>query len=236
MEKMRTTEEPKIANVDSPMHDTVETHPAYGQIGASRVSGAAYLYGSDFSHQHYIKIEIRRSQLHRGLSNDRPFGREELIEVSLSEAQWATFVSSLNCGMGVQCTIDHFNGKTMPGLPSPKDRHQQIKAEADERLAKAMSDLKDLDAAIKDSKLSGKAQKDLCQRIEFIRRNLSDNIQFVADQFEEHIETVTEHAKIEIGAYITQSLARAGLNALTGQSPISLPALTAPPQDALSDP
>ncbi|KKL96942.1 hypothetical protein LCGC14_1839510, partial [marine sediment metagenome] len=98
------SQEPTIeVTKDDPINDTVERHPAYAQIGAMRVSGShgAYLYGSDFRHQHYIMIQIHDSVLHRSLSGDRAHSGKRLIEVALSEAQWATFVSSLNQGSGV---------------------------------------------------------------------------------------------------------------------------------------
>ena len=39
-----------------------ESHPAFGQIAASRVSSTpgVSLYGSDFDHQRYMTISIRR--------------------------------------------------------------------------------------------------------------------------------------------------------------------------------
>lgn len=51
------------------------THPAFAQIGASRVSGSVNLYGSEFNHQHFITISIHRSELNRSLSRDWPFAR-----------------------------------------------------------------------------------------------------------------------------------------------------------------
>jgi len=44
-----------------------ERHPAYAQISAARVSGTAYLYGSDFVHHHYVTLKIARSERVRDL-------------------------------------------------------------------------------------------------------------------------------------------------------------------------
>jgi hypothetical protein len=99
-------QDPTIEKVDSPISDSVEKHPAYAQIGASRVSGGTYLYGSNFAHQHYVTISITKSELNRSLSRDWASGGEEYIEVALSEAQWASFVSTLNSGTGIQCTLN----------------------------------------------------------------------------------------------------------------------------------
>lgn len=216
-------EEPKIEKDDSPVHETVETHPAYAQIGASRVTGRAYLYGSDFEHHNYITISIHRSELHRGLSMDWPHGREEYIEVMLSEAQWAAFVSSMNVGSGVQCTLNHLHGKGIPQLAHPPRRHAQFKSEAKGRLEAAMAELATLRQKITNSKLSGVAKEELLRHLEFARRDFGDNLEFVAKQFGEHMETVTEHAKTEVNAYIVGTITRTGLAALQGHKPIALP-------------
>jgi hypothetical protein len=58
-----------------------------------------------------------------------------------------------------------------------------------------------------------------------MERGVGSSLKFVADQFARHVETVTEHAKIEINAYAEQTLRRTGLAALQSgaSSPISLP-------------
>jgi hypothetical protein len=96
---------------------TAYTHPAFGQISASRVTGSTTLFGSDFLHQHYVTIKVNRAELNRDLSRDWHFQREEIVEVALSEAQWATFVSSMNVGAGSQCTIQRVQGEQMPSIP-----------------------------------------------------------------------------------------------------------------------
>lgn len=100
--------------------EEIITHPAFAQISASRVSGGTYLYGSDFQHHNYVTISIKLSESHqrKGSGRDWAFGREEILEVALSEAQWATFVSTMNVGDGVQCTLSRKNGSFVPGLAS----------------------------------------------------------------------------------------------------------------------
>src|SRR3546814_2680674 len=51
---------------------TTTTHPAFAQISASRVTGLANLYGSDFAHQSYVRIRVNPSEMHRSLANDWP--------------------------------------------------------------------------------------------------------------------------------------------------------------------
>ena len=62
---MIATEEPKATPVEGPggTQETKLTHPAFGQVSASRVNGRTNLYGSDFSHNSYISLEIKRSEI-----------------------------------------------------------------------------------------------------------------------------------------------------------------------------
>lgn len=220
-EKMSPTA-PTVEKVDSPVSDSVERHPAYAQIGASRVSGSANLYGSDFEHQHYVTITIRRSELHRGLSNDMEFARDELIEVALSEAQWATFVSTLNSGMGTQCTLLHVDRVPVHRIAVKTDRREQIKAEANENLAEIVRDLKALQEEI-----GGRARKTIMRDLVsgvIAQFGSHSGIAFIAKQFAEHIEKTVERGKIEVNAYIERRIHSAGLTAIAGEkSPISLP-------------
>ena len=210
---------PTVVRRDEAVVDTTEKHPAYGQISAGRVSGKTYLYGSDFSHQHFIRIEIRRSELNRSLSRDWASGRDELIEVWLSEAQWATFVSSLNVGMGVQCTLKYIQGQPeIPGLPRPVRRAVQFAGELKKQFADALGFLGQLKERLK----SGKAGKEAVTLVERAEMEITSGAPWVAQSFEEHVEEVTEAAKTEVNAYIQGTIARAGLEALGGKPPLAL--------------
>ena len=211
---------------DDVLNDTVERHPAYTQIGAHRVSGGAYLYGSDFRHQHYITIQIHESELHRQLSGDRAHPRGRLIEVALSEAQWATFVSSLGQGSGVQCTLGFTpEAGLVPPIAQPKDRKLQFSQEMTERFDMATQALVDLAALIDESPLSGKKKDALKRQLQVAERNLAPNMDFVASRFDEHMERTVEKAKSEVNAYAQHTLgdlAKMALKGGAGSEPLLL--------------
>ena len=72
-------------------------------------------------------------------------GGRRIIEVAMSEAQWATFVSSLNQGSGVQCTLDYsMQDGSIPAIAAPKDRRTQFSQELQERFAIAQGALTNL--------------------------------------------------------------------------------------------
>ena len=214
-------ESPGNMGTDSKRYD----HPAFGQIAASRVQGDSTLYGSDFLHHAYITITIRRSQLCRDLSRDWHFGGEELIDVALSEAQWATFVSSLNVGQGVPCTIQHHDRKPIPTIPLRRNED----VVQDELAATVKQVAMDLDAAITDiegiigESVSAKKREAILVRLRAAHRQVDDHLPFAAESFERHMEKTVEKAKVEVNAYAEHLIVRAGLTALgVPSSPLQL--------------
>lgn len=195
--------------------ETTAEHPAYGMIGASRVSGGTMLFGSDFQHNAFVRITLRKANVRRDLSTDWPHASKELFEVDMSEAQWAEFVSAMNVGFGVQCTIRHLQGEFMPGIPYPEKRMDQFRAELAEDLSDSLEALDDLTAAIRELKLSEKQKAELRKRVDKSRSRLTSSVPFVAKRFAEHVETTVSKARIEINAHATHTIMRTGLAALT---------------------
>lgn len=195
--------------------ETKESHPCFAQISASRVSGQNVLYGSDFVHHNYIRISIRRSELHRDLNHDWRNAREEYIAVDMSEAQWATFISTMNVGEGTPCTLAHKDGKPIPQLNAPKNRQDQFQQELVKRFDRMKEHAKKLRASIEESKQSEKAKKELLGRLNMVEQEIFSNMGYVAQCFGEHIERTTEAAKVEISAYMTNLVQRHGLESVT---------------------
>jgi hypothetical protein len=209
------TEEP--VSTPKGVDETVTTHPAYAQIVACRVSGHASLYGSDFEHSHYMTVSIKRSQAHRNLSRDWHFGREELIEVAMSEAQWATFISTPNVGSGIPCTLGHFDGQPVPQLPPPKAVHDTFKEELKASMERMQQDLNAISQGL-DGPLAKTKVAELRRKLEWISQRMTDSTGFVAQQFGEHVEVVVEKAKVEISAYAMNVIQRAGIESLAGSN------------------
>lgn len=201
---------------------TVLTHPAYGKVSIHHVSGNADLYGSDFTHQHFVTLTVKTSQLNRDLARDWHFERNVEIEIALSEAQYATMVSTPNT-TGVPCTILYRRTgdlEMVPGLPR-RDSTRIHNDEFREKLLKTVNALKTQRDEITDAttKLSKKMQAVVLEPINAAIREIESNIPFLVKSFDEHMETNIEKAKVEVNAYVTSTVMRAGLAAL-GAPPI----------------
>lgn len=208
--------EPVETEIDFPNKGTRLEHPAFGQISVSRMSGHSVLYGSDFKHHHSVRLSIHSSVLNRQLSGDWPFQQKELIEIEMSEAQWATFVSSFGQGGGVQCTIRHRNGETIPALPL-RDEAKEFSKEMSEQAKAALESLNIALAAVSEAKMSKKDASYITGPIKAAMREIGVNADFVKESFDRHVEERIEKAKVEVNAYMTNAVQRAGLEALMKQ-------------------
>lgn len=200
----------------------VETHPAYGTITLGRTSQGpegARLFYSDFRHRHYVTLEISTAERHRNLSNDWLHPRKELIRVAMSEAQFGSFVSSAGVGEGTPCTIQRIGHESIPDIASLVDLRRQFQDELGSRLDQVVAGLANLTAQIEAAPLSGTRKEALRGLVDSVRRNLGENLSFVASQFDEHLEATVERAKSEVAAYAQRVVQKAGLESLGADAP-----------------
>ena len=180
-----------------------ETHPAFALIGAARVSAGppgAVLFDSEIRHQHFVTIRISEAKRHRELNRDRVYAQKQIVEVSMSEAQWASFVSSMNAGDGVPCTLaTRETDWDIPGLPyEPRMAHSldEVYGAADRALAEIREAL-----AVVETKPTKANLRTLRARIE----NAPSNMRFAADSLSEHAENTVQKARADIEAMISQA-------------------------------
>ncbi len=225
----RDTQEPtklpgSFAHIDGD-HSKQYAHPAFGQISASRVSSTGYvLYGSDFIHDHFITLSISESTLHRDLSSDRHHSGNRLIQVALTEGQWATFLSSLNMGRGTPCTIEQVGQESRPRLPRRDQRtvyESEVQGHIRDLTKSVDAALAEIDGEIGASLSKTKREK-VTAHLTRLRRTISDAIPFVAKMFEKHMEKTVESAKVEVHAYVGATMHRAGLAAIHSAAPLRL--------------
>lgn len=197
-------------------------HPAYAMIGASRFTATpgVALFGSDFRHQAAVRITIAKASLSRHGSSEHVSQGDELIEVDLSEAQWARFVSAMNVGFGTSCTLQHVNRERVPQIPDPEDRRTQFAEASAFRAQSVIDSIAEAVAAVQASGLSGKKQKEILDKLQAAEMNAGRNQEYTAEQFSRHMERTVDHAAIEIDAMLTHAVQSAGLEALRSNGPV----------------
>ena len=201
--------EPKLVNRDERMGDTTYEHPAWGIIQVSRVSGLVDLFGSGLQHHHFIRLSIgpaRKVVTDHGEERTSGSLRGELIEVLLSEAQWAQLLSSMNMGGGVPCTLNYVNGQQVPASPPSKmvdQFHDAAKSQAKE-IGKELLELQEtIKTRFADKKpLTVKEKEQLLGQLNMTVMALVDRLPFVQSMMQEKLEEQVAAAKTEIDSFL----------------------------------
>lgn len=214
---MRDAEKPTVTK--SSWVGTEETdilsHPAFGMIGASHVSGPSRLHGSDFVHQNHVCLRISTGTVRRSLSQNWYQSEKQIIEVALSEAQWVSMIASPNKGEGVPCTITwQRDGGMTPEILPLEPRAETYKREMNDATEDARVRL----AEAIDMARGKKVPKSVIEAMEGSYRALTSSIPFVESQFSEHVEETVERAKVEVHAHMRNEIMRAGLTTLLAKS------------------
>ena len=110
------------------INDEHKSHPSFAVIQVSRInsSGAVPLFGASIGHSNTIKLTINRAEAIRStdLSYDRYFPREQLIEIEMTQTQFAEMITSMNYGSGVPVTLRQFNRERPEDPPVENKRAQ----------------------------------------------------------------------------------------------------------------
>jgi hypothetical protein len=186
-----------------------EHHPAWGVIGASRVqSTGTYLFDSDMRHQHYVVVTLRQARRTRDLNHDRIMAdsRLPIVEVAMSEAQWASFVSSMNTGDGVPCTIERRDGQRAPGFPH-EARLAESMREVSEAADKSLEAIREAFALVE-----AKPTKANIRNLGIVLGNAPASMRFAASSLTEHAENVVQRARADLEAMVVAKAAQIGLD------------------------
>lgn len=193
-----------------------ERHPAYGSITAHRVSSnpGAVLFDSDVRHNHFVRVTISRATRSRQLGHDWHHPTQELLELDMSEAQWASFLSSMNT-TGVPCTLRRVGDDVnVPGVTfSP--RLAASMAEVHEAAELAFGRIKEALAVVDglDAKAGVKDRREAMRSLRAAIQNATPNVDYAGRQLAEHAENVVQRARADIEAMAAQKAQQLALKA-----------------------
>lgn len=200
-----------------------EVHPAFGLISVHRVTSTPgdILFDSDVRHSRVIRLRIHRARRSRDLSHDHVSEAQSLIEVDMSEAQFASCVSSMNT-MGVPCTLrrvgDDYNVPGLeyaPRLKQTMDEVHEAASAAFAQIEQAMAELDGLDA-----KAGVKARREAMDTLRSRIRNAVPNVDWAGQQLAEQAEAVVQRARADVEAMVTAKAAQLGIEPSEIASPL----------------
>lgn len=203
-----------------------EAHESYGMIGVVRgqSTNPQNLFGSSIQHRSTISIVIHSAEHVRDLSTDWYHAQRQLIEVEMSQAQFAEMITSPNIGDGVPCTIRRIDGKLMeePPFESKKDifnrefqeQMQKIVDEDTPYMQEALEILNNKSSITKGDRETIKSA------ISMLLQEVKSNLGFTYKQFQEQMDKTVQEAKAEVESFVETKVRSLGVDALRAQMPV----------------
>jgi len=209
------------------MDKTTETHESYGLVGIGRRTGdPGPLFGSSIRHHSYIAITIRRAEKNRDLHRNWYYGREKLIEIEMSNTQFAEMITSMNIGDGVPCTLNYVADGPLKKMKRPPGSEQrqifedEFKADM-QKVGNKISSAIEKATAILDVKGNIKKpdRSAIVSLLKSIAQDINSNMPFVQTQFNKAMDKTVMEAKGEIEAFVTNKITSLGIEAMRDQLP-----------------
>lgn len=181
-------------------------HPSYGMLSFSRrTGGKTPLFGSSIEHSDTIAMTLRHGEITRGLNTDWYYGDKIIAEAEMSYSQFAECITSMNMGSGVPVTI---RWTEKDGRITPCDfvnKKEQFQNELKERLDEASEISKSLAQEVSEifeKKTLNKSDKqEIMNKINHMIAQVTSNVSFTYDCFNEQMDKTITEAKGEIEAF-----------------------------------
>lgn len=207
------------------MLENRETHPSYATLSFSRAqSGMAIpLFGSSIKHRDTIIMRVSEAELCRELNSDHIFSGKRIVEVEMSQSQFAEAITSMNMGSGVPVTLRFRADK--PGLIEQcpyEDKIQKFEKEFAECQEESKQHFKEFVNQVKtllEKKSLGKGDKEeIIKNMDILYGRVFSNQEFVYKQFNEQMDKTVTEAKGEIEAFVQNKMNSIAREALVNGS------------------
>lgn len=207
---------------------TKETHPSYGMVSLSRVSGAGHLFGSPLS-QHFGTMRLRINHGYRVHENgeDKYRSSKEVVEIELSASQFAEMITCTNMSEGVPCTFRWLGGM-MPEVPHTEstEMHRALdsfKAQVAGIVANVKARGEKIATIVQKGKLTKDDQANINNLVNYVVMEVATNAPFFVELFQEVTDKVATKAKAEVAAMFEHAIRAAGMEHIASlrQAPIA---------------
>jgi len=167
----------------------------------------------------HIRLTISRGCVEHDLGRDWYCGKDELIEVSLSPAQFVELLTTMNVGSGVPCTIGFIQGEGQiddpPDTGTESEKCRDYFKEKMEQTAAGLRDLHNRVAELAEKlKLKRGEQKEMLAAVDNLVQEVESNMPFYYNQFDNAVGKREAQARANIDAATTLVLQRLGFQKL----------------------
>lgn len=184
------------------------THPAYGFIKLSRTQGGSgLLFMSPLRHDHRITIVVGEAEQVRNNNYDTYFPLRHLVEIDMSEGQFAQFICNAYSSQGAPCTIRRTEMGARAPIEVPQLKSERYRDEAKATAQAAIDELRQLKAKLHvlAAKLPQKSRDEIDRAVDSTTMKLSDHLPWIVQMMHEHMDKVVDAAKVEIELAVARS-------------------------------
>lgn len=194
-------------------------HNSYGVINFNRgqSSKAQALFGSSIKHNNTISLSISRAEIDRNLNRDSIFSKNQLIEIEMSESQFAQAITMFNKGEGTPVTIKRVAGEgamdPCPYVNKVEQFSREFKQNMDEFKDELNHELQQAKDILSSGKSPNKGEREIILKaMDSLVNQLTNNVPFVAQQFEAQMDQTVLEAKAEIESFFKKECTRLGIS------------------------
>lgn len=204
-----------------------DSQPCYGIINFKRVHcNSEHLYGSEVAHTDVIEMTVKRSDCVHELNHDWYFGKDDIIQLQMSSAQFAQLITSLNMGEGVPCTLTYTEKDgDIPQIKwvGQKEKiHNDFNKQMESLKTLVTDDLDEVCGELDSKNVNLTRQRELSNKLKQIGRILYDKIPFINKSFMESTDKVQTQAIQEVEARIQSKINYIGMQNINTQNLIGV--------------
>ena len=207
--------------------ETTHTHESYGIISLARIhgGGGCDLFMSPVRPPGAMMITISTARRHHdSICGDLVMDDKILLELEMSETQFATAITTLNSGPGTPCTLKlraEPGSKLMECEPPPPQMseargfREKFLRDIGAKRASLRAVRRRIGTLLERPKPPNKAERDeVLHEIDQLIRLFEDSAPFVMERFEESTAATVAAAKGELAAFADNLVRSTGLAAL----------------------
>lgn len=204
-------------------------HPSYGMIAFDRITSNTpeSLFGSSIKHTNPIRMTIRHAEVDRHINCDWYNGRGRIVEIEMSQSQFADAITSFNRGDGVPCTILFTERDGNIPACNFVNKVDQFSEEFSDQLNGVQQKLdeciQEVNEIFQKKKTLTKAEKEkIMDVLHSARNNVGCNAKYAYHCFNEQMDKTVKEAKGEIESFMQNKIQTFAAKAISEQNKTDL--------------
>lgn len=204
---------PEVIEEPTRHNSVCSRHPSYGLISFDRIqcSQPQTLFGSSIRHRNPIRINISHAEIDRHINHDWYHAKGKILELEMSQSQFADAITSFGQGDGVPCTI--FFTERDGQIPECNfvNKADQFTAEFSDQMEETKTTIanciKNVRTLFETKKTLTKNDKaEILNTLHKIQLNIGSNANYALDCFNEQMEATVKEAKGEIESFMQNKI------------------------------